>query len=138
MLKSKSCQISGNEIPVYWRLFLFFVFRFFVFCFLFKATPAAYGSFWVRHQIWGVSATYTTAHGKTGSLTHWARPGIKPTSSWILVGFISIAPQRELCIWVFPFFYQLLTTLAISFSYRWIGQIFLNDWTIILYGVFFT
>ena len=27
------------------------------------------------------SATYTTAHGDTGSLTHWARPGIEPGNS---------------------------------------------------------
>ena len=27
---------------------------------------------------------HTTAHGNTGSLTHWARPGIKPVSSWII------------------------------------------------------
>ena len=33
------------------------------------------------------SATYTTAHGNTGSLTHWARPGIEPGS--ILVGFVN-------------------------------------------------
>ena len=26
------------------------------------------------------SATYTTSHGNTGSLTHWARPGIEPSS----------------------------------------------------------
>ena len=36
------------------------------------------------------SATYTTAHGNTGSLTHWARPR---TSSWILAGFITTEPQ---------------------------------------------
>ena len=35
------------------------------------------------------SATYTTAHSKAGSLTHQVRLGIKPKSSWILVGFIS-------------------------------------------------
>ena len=33
--------------------------------------------------------TYPTAHGNVGSLTHWARPGIEPASSWILVGFVS-------------------------------------------------
>ena len=33
--------------------------------------------------------TYTTAHGNAGSLTHWARPGVKPSSSWMLVGFIN-------------------------------------------------
>ena len=30
------------------------------------------------------------AHGNTGSLAHWARPGIKPMSSWILVGFVNL------------------------------------------------
>ena len=29
----------------------------------------------------------------TGSLTHWLRPGIKPATSWFLVGFVSAAPQ---------------------------------------------
>ena len=29
-------------------------------------------------------------------LNHWARPGIKPTSSWILVGLITAEPQGEL------------------------------------------
>ena len=34
---------------------------------------------------------YATAifHGSAGSLTHWARPGIEPSSSWILVGFVT-------------------------------------------------
>ena len=32
---------------------------------------------------------YATAHGNAGPLTHSARPGIKPTSSWILVGFVN-------------------------------------------------
>ena len=36
-----------------------------------------------------MSATYTMAHGHTRSLTHWAKPGIKPASSWILVRFIN-------------------------------------------------
>ena len=40
--------------------------------------------------------TYTTAHGNAGSLTHWARPGIKPPTSRFLVGFVSPAPQQEL------------------------------------------
>ena len=49
-----------------------------------------------QRRIWVTSATYTTAHGNTGSTTHWARPGIEPTSSWILVGFIPNEPQQEL------------------------------------------
>ena len=48
-----------------------------------------------------MSATYTTAHGNTGSLTHWVRPGIKPLSSWMLVRFDSAEPWHEL-----PLFYS--------------------------------
>ena len=41
------------------------------------------------------SLAYTTAQGNTGSLTHWARPGIKPATPWFLVRFVSAAPQQE-------------------------------------------
>ena len=47
----------------------------------------------------GIRATsifYTTAHSNARSLTNWARPGIQPTSSWILFGLISAAPPQEL------------------------------------------
>ena len=50
-------------------------------------------------QQWGIQAmsvTYTTAHSNAGFLPHWVRPGIKPASSWILVGFVSTELQREL------------------------------------------
>ena len=40
-------------------------------------------------QIWAEFGTYAAAYGNVGSLTHWARPGIKHTSSWILVGFLT-------------------------------------------------
>ena len=46
--------------------------------------------------IWAASANYTTAHSSARSLTHWASPGIEPTSSWILVRFIIIEPWQEL------------------------------------------
>ena len=44
------------------------------------------------------------------SLTHWVRPGLKPTSSWILIIFVSAAPQQELqnSILFFPFFFVFL------------------------------
>ena len=55
---------------------------------------------------------YTRAHGNARSLTHWARPGIKPVSTRILVGFVTTEPQWELLqlffyghthnIWKFP------------------------------------
>ena len=43
-----------------------------------------------------MSATQTTAHGNAGSSIHWAKPGIKPETSWFLAGFVSAAPQWEL------------------------------------------
>ena len=48
-----------------------------------------------QHGIWAASVTYTTAHSNTGCLTYWARPGIKPTSSWILVWLITAEPNRN-------------------------------------------
>ena len=79
---------------------------------LFRAAPAAYGGFQPTGWIGATAACLchshnnvgsklrlrptTTAHGNTRSLTHWARPGIKPASSWILVRFISAVPHREL------------------------------------------
>ena len=74
---------------------------------LFRATPAAYGcsqdrvtglnrsrSCWPppqpqQHRIQASSVPYTTAYSNSGSLTHWARPGIKSTSLWILVRFLT-------------------------------------------------
>ena len=38
-------------------------------------------------------------HGNARSLTHCTRPEIEPTSSWILVRFVSTAPQQELQIY---------------------------------------
>lgn len=37
----------------------------------------------------GMSLGPTTAHGDTGSLTHWVKPGIELESSWTLVGFVT-------------------------------------------------
>ena len=47
-------------------------------------------------QTWAASATYTTAHGNARTPTQWARPGIKPVSSWMLVRFFSTEPWWEL------------------------------------------
>ena len=41
-----------------------------------------------QHGIRATSVTYITAQGNTVSLTHWARPGIKSLSSWMLVRFV--------------------------------------------------
>ena len=81
---------------------------------LFRAVPLAYRGSQARGGIAAVgadlchshrpqqcgiqskSATYTTAHSNARSLTHWARPGIKPAFSWLLVRFISTEQRREL------------------------------------------
>ena len=93
-------------MPIYLFIYLFIFL-------LFGAVPVAYGGSQARDQIggtaaglrhshnnarfWATSATYSTAHGNTGSLTQWARPGIEPATSWFLVWFVSTVPQQELC-----------------------------------------
>ena len=47
-------------------------------------------------QIQAISATYNTARGNARPLTHWARPEVKPASSWFLVRFHSTEPKWEL------------------------------------------
>ena len=42
-----------------------------------------------QRKIQASSATYTTVHGNARSLTHWARKGIEPTTSWLLVRFVN-------------------------------------------------
>ena len=49
-----------------------------------------------QRRLQAASVTPTTACGNPRSLTHGARPGVRPASSRILVGFTSTAPQREL------------------------------------------
>ena len=103
------CQLNHLKLfpPIPYIVFRFFV-SFFVFC-LFRAAPKAYGSSQARgrigataaglhhssrqRQIRAASAIHTTAHGNTGSLSHWVRPGIEPTISWFLVGFVSSEPR---------------------------------------------
>ena len=95
---------------------LVFTFFFFFFFLLFRVAPMVYGCSQARgwnqsYSCWptpqpqqcGIQATPVTyirhssiAHGSAGSATHWVRPGIEPAFSWILVGFVSIEPQREL------------------------------------------
>ena len=83
--------------------------EFFLFFCLFRATPVTYKCSQARGWIGAAAAglyhnhsnarsefsTYTTVHSNTRSLTHWARPGIEPVSSWILARFISAEPHRE-------------------------------------------
>ena len=99
-----------------WLCFCF-VDRFFVFLFvvvvllLFRASPMAHGSSQARGWIQAIAAgihyshsntrsklwlTHTTAHSNAGSVTHWARPGIEPTTSWFLVRLFPQCQDRNL------------------------------------------
>jgi len=82
-----------------------------------------------QRRILATSAIYTTAQGNAGSLPQWVRPEIKPTTSWLLVGFVSTVPQWELpkyilekeCIIAFEYFagenIEHTPTLAIFFFF---------------------
>ena len=76
--------------------FLFFLACFFFF--FFRAAGAACGSSQAGGRGWmkATAASLHHSHSKARSLTHWARVGIEPASSWILVGFFSAEPQWEL------------------------------------------
>ena len=80
----------------------------FTYLFIFRAASMTHGSSQVRGPIGAAAAGLChshsnarsnsclwlhTAHSNARSSTHWARPVIKPTSSWILVGFITTEPQ---------------------------------------------
>ena len=89
-------------------------FCFVLFCLLsfFRAAPVAYGGSQARGRIGAVATVLLQSHsnsgsepclwttpqltGNAGSLTHWARPGIEPATSWFLNRFVSAAPRQEL------------------------------------------
>ena len=118
-----------------------FYFSNFIFYFLlFRATPAAYGSYHARgqigatgsigwwptpqpqqHKIQATSVTYTTAHSNAVSLAHWARPGKEPASPWILVGLATITVCHDANSYIFFFFVLLIriTPLKFKISKRW-------------------
>ena len=62
--------------------------------------------------------THTTAHGNARFLTHWARPGIEPPFSRILVGFITTEPQQDLPVLVISYLSSspVLISLAVQLS----------------------
>ena len=87
-----------------WTFFFFFL----SFCLLFfsRAAPSAYGGSQATDLIGAVAAGLHQSHSNEASkphlwptpelltatpdpLTHWARPGIKPTTSWFLVRFVN-------------------------------------------------
>ena len=60
--------------------------------------------------------TYTTAQGNAGSSTQCSRPGMEPASSWLLVGFVTAKPRRELPYGFLSFLFSFLpSSLFLSF-----------------------
>ena len=49
----------------------------------------AYGGSQARGPTGAVADGLQHRHSNAGSLTHWARLGIEPVSSWVLVKFIN-------------------------------------------------
>ena len=101
----------GSHIILWFNSIVFlFSFLLLLFCFvclLFRATHVAFGSSQTRGWIIGAAAaglchshskarselhlrpTYAAVCGNDASLTIWVRLGFKPTSSWILMGFVT-------------------------------------------------
>ena len=79
-----------------WNAHFFFFFLFF----LFRAAPAAYGSSHVRGQIRAEAAGLHHSQSNTRSLTHWARPGIEPTSSWRLCHVLNNGNSPCVCLFL--------------------------------------
>ena len=91
----KSIYKNLYETP-YLMLFFFFFFNF-----LFILSQFEYGIFCARSRIRAAAAGLYHSHSNAGSLTHFERPGIEPAFSWMLVGFITTEPQKELRNWTF-------------------------------------
>ena len=96
---------------IFFFFFFFFFFLFFFFFVFLRLHTWHMGSSWARGRIGAVAASLYHSHSKAGSelclnplskdlnarsLTHWAKLGIKPISSWILVKFITAEPWWEL------------------------------------------
>ena len=75
-------------------------------CVFSRATPEAYGGSQARDLIGAVatnlcqeprdpSRVYDLHHSSRQPLTHWARPGIEPPTSWFLVRIINHWAMRE-------------------------------------------
>ena len=103
--------------PVCLSVFLSLSLSFFLFlCLLFRAIPVAYRGSLARGRIGAIAASlyhshsntesepclWPTSRGNIRSMTRRAMSGIEPTSSWILLRFVSVVPQWELqviCTW---------------------------------------
>ena len=105
-------QLDQKKLTLFIYLFILSFIYYFICLWSFRAEPVAYGGSQASGLIRAAAAglchshsnagsrqhlwLYTIAHGSAGSLTHCVRPGIKPATSWFLVGFVSAVSQRQL------------------------------------------
>ena len=112
--------MSQDACSLSWELLFVFFFLFLVFCFCYLESTCSIWKFSGLGSNWScscwpmlqpqqcqnraTSAMYTTAHSNAGSLTHWARLGIKLPSSWLLVRFVTVTtgtPELRTLIWAY-------------------------------------
>ena len=82
--------LKSNDTEKVLRAARNILFLILIFCFLGLHLPQKVPRLGIKSEL--QLPSYTTAQGNARSLTHRAKPGIEPTSSWILVGFVSAAP----------------------------------------------
>ena len=92
LISHLSCTLGASMFPeivvVFLGFFCLFVCLFSLFA-ISWAAPAAYGGSQARGLIGAVAAALHHSHSNAGSLTQGARPGIEPTTSWLLVRFVN-------------------------------------------------
>ena len=114
--ESLALKIGSGSIKLYClnSIFSLFLFMYLFICF-FRATLTVCGSSQTRGRIGATAAGLHRSHSNTGSLTHWARPGIEPTSSWILLSLLTTEPWRELLNSTFSLKWELTLFFIIIF-----------------------
>ena len=107
LVRFLNCWATTGTPYLFCGVLLLMLFYFYLFAF--QARPNGIWKFQARGQTGATAASLHHSHGNMGwelclqstpqlmamvdLQTHWVRPGIKPTSSWILVRFISSVPQ---------------------------------------------
>ena len=101
------CTMTGTPVLYYY----YYYYHYYYYYFAFQGCTSAYGRSQARGRIGVAAASLHHSHSNAGSepslqltpqltamlhpLIHWIRPGIEPISSWLLVRFVSAAPQQN-------------------------------------------
>ena len=88
------------------------------------STPVAYGDSQARGPIGAIAASVHHSHSNTGSLTYWARPGIKSMSSWMQSDSFLLSQDRNSFIHIL--LVESVTWLCLAAKEA--GQYFLSMW----------